>query len=59
MRDALQTKNKLIRMGMDVNPICALCEEQNKSNLHLFFQCRYVKEIWNKLLSAGAYHNLS
>jgi len=59
MRDTLQTKNKLIGIGMLMNPICSLCDEEDESNLHLFFQCRYVREVWTKLLSVGAYHNIS
>jgi len=46
----LYTKDKMIHWGISVNPVCPLCESENESISHLFFQCSVSASVWNKLL---------
>ena len=33
-----------------VNPVCVLCDEANETCSHLFFNCKYSKEVWKELV---------
>ncbi|XP_060169369.1 uncharacterized protein LOC132600320 [Lycium barbarum] len=41
---------KLAKWGIQVNPTCSLCQLQDETLEHLFVQCPYAKQLWNKLL---------
>lgn len=46
----LVTKDRLIRWGINCDPICILCLEHQESVQHLCFECPYAKEIWSRIL---------
>ncbi|XP_020874182.1 uncharacterized protein LOC110226574, partial [Arabidopsis lyrata subsp. lyrata] len=35
-----------IRWGLNVPSVCLLCNSQNESRQHLFFDCSYAAEVW-------------
>ncbi|KAG7588718.1 Reverse transcriptase zinc-binding domain [Arabidopsis suecica] len=42
----LHTRDRLRRWGLVVPAICILCNSQNESRDHLFFECSFSQEIW-------------
>ena len=36
--------------GMEVDPMCVLCNEAKETDNHLFFECRYASRLWSHLL---------
>lgn len=47
----LSTKVRLAKWGVTTNMTCPLCEDKDEDIDHLFFECAFSGEIWNKLLS--------
>jgi len=50
--DRLNTKNMLARRNFNVQPnsLCVLCDDGMEETIdHLFFQCRFAKQCWDKL----------
>lgn len=45
----LLTKDRLHRVGLDVDTQCVLCVEESESNAHLFFQCEFIKAVSTKV----------
>ncbi|XP_020096969.1 uncharacterized protein LOC109716078, partial [Ananas comosus] len=43
----LPTKDFLQQRGLTQSNLCALCGEAAENIQHLFFQCRYSKEVWH------------
>ncbi|KAL4310092.1 hypothetical protein GQ457_01G016290 [Hibiscus cannabinus] len=37
-------------MGLEVNPLCRLCESDIETKSHLFFCCPYSIEVWQHIL---------
>ncbi|XP_059302048.1 uncharacterized protein LOC132053979 [Lycium ferocissimum] len=46
----MRIANKLLQWGMDVNPICSLCQSHNETRKHLFVVCEYTRNVWKKVL---------
>lgn len=44
LQDTLLTKKKL--GFQDEERKCVLCQQQEESTSHLFFECHYVKSVW-------------
>lgn len=44
--DRLSTRDRMIRWGSQVSPLCPLCDSANECKQHLFFDCSYSKEVW-------------
>lgn len=59
MANAINTKDKLQRIGLAMDDTCVLCCQQAENNIHLFFNCSYVYHIWNRLLAAGSFYRPS
>ncbi|XP_074278610.1 uncharacterized protein LOC141602202 [Silene latifolia] len=43
--EALNTVDKLISYGMDVDPVCLICGQANESLNHLYFTCQYSRRV--------------
>lgn len=37
-------------MGDNINALCPLCEAEEESVSHLFFDCKVSKQVWKKFL---------
>nr|XP_016501412.1 PREDICTED: uncharacterized protein LOC107819775 [Nicotiana tabacum] len=48
-KDRLLTMDILLRWGLNVQAVCAMCQAHNESRNHLFAECRYANAIWNKV----------
>lgn len=53
VQDRLKTQDKLLAWGVKKSLICPLCKTVRDSKDHLFFDCKFSKEVWdhNKPLS--------
>nr|XP_016512294.1 PREDICTED: uncharacterized protein LOC107829334 [Nicotiana tabacum] len=47
--DRLLTVDRLLRWGLNVQAVCAMCQAHNETRNHLFAECRYAEAIWNKV----------
>ncbi|GJT71235.1 RNA-directed DNA polymerase, eukaryota, reverse transcriptase zinc-binding domain protein [Tanacetum coccineum] len=45
----LLTQDKIMAWGVQTGLLCSLCKKVNDSHDHLFFQCDYSKEVWNRM----------
>ncbi|CAL9238489.1 unnamed protein product [Arabidopsis halleri] len=45
-RHKLQTRDRMIRWNMVVPPACLLCNLEDETRQHLFFDCSYSADIW-------------
>lgn len=52
VRNRLQTGDKMRLWNAGINTTCPLCNEAEKTREHLFFSCRYSKQVW-KILAEG------
>lgn len=44
--EKLATYSYLQRVGVQVDPICCLCEKAEESLDHLFFECEFAGRVW-------------
>lgn len=49
--DRMKTRGKLIAWGINVPASCLLCGHMNESTTHLFFECDYSNDVWNRLFA--------
>lgn len=49
MHNRISTGDRMLIWGNVTNPGCILCQHQLETREHLFFDCRYSKEIWLNL----------
>uniref|UniRef100_A0A0D3DE09 Reverse transcriptase zinc-binding domain-containing protein n=1 Tax=Brassica oleracea var. oleracea TaxID=109376 RepID=A0A0D3DE09_BRAOL len=35
--------------GLNVDPLCLLCNTAQESRYHLFFECRYSESVWRRI----------
>ncbi|XP_058222497.1 uncharacterized protein LOC131332341 [Rhododendron vialii] len=47
----LSTKDRLRNWGMAVDALCCLCQDEEESHHHLFFDCSYSTRVWQYLVS--------
>jgi hypothetical protein len=59
LKDALHTKEKLIRKGINVNPFCVYCQLDKEDIHHLFFSCPFTYYIWKHVRQKAYYGNPS
>ena len=52
----LQTGDKIRLWNTGINATCTLCNEAEETREHLFFSCRYTRQIW-KALAEGLLPN--
>ncbi|XP_010541748.1 PREDICTED: uncharacterized protein LOC104815125 [Tarenaya hassleriana] len=51
MQGRMPTRDRLLRWNIIQNSTCVLCNEEEESHDHLFFQCRFSAETWQELAS--------
>ncbi|XP_039070040.1 uncharacterized protein LOC120216777 [Hibiscus syriacus] len=49
--DRLPTKDRLIRMGFNIDGICVLCNEEMETRDHLFLHCTVANSVWSSVLN--------
>ncbi|KAL4383402.1 hypothetical protein GQ457_15G010210 [Hibiscus cannabinus] len=52
----LPSKDRLIRMGIEVDSVCVNCGVETETRSHLFFTCSYSKEVWKRILQLCGVH---
>lgn len=50
IRNRLQTCDRMQVWNAGINTLCVLCQENQETCRHLFFQCRYSAKIWRTLV---------
>jgi len=50
VKKELLTKDRLIERGMSISPVCVMCELQNESMEHLYFDCRKIFPIYVEIM---------
>lgn len=43
----LATCSYLQKVGVQVDPVCYICEQENETLEHLFFECIVARDVWN------------
>lgn len=52
LREKVLTRENLIERGIQCDARCAMCNSgELESAMHLFFKCRYAKEVWTLLVN--------
>ncbi|CAM8925778.1 unnamed protein product [Rhodiola kirilowii] len=51
VQNKLLTRDRLCLWGISISRSCTLCESGEESRDHLFFECRFTQEVWQKVLS--------
>ncbi|CAK8537176.1 unnamed protein product [Lathyrus sativus] len=46
-----ETKMRLMNLGLVQNSVCNICEKENKTQDHIMFACRILKDIWKQVLN--------
>ncbi|XP_056690387.1 uncharacterized protein [Spinacia oleracea] len=49
MLERLNTKEKLMRIGVTLDNWCLICGTKVESHTHLFFKCVYSKQCWSHM----------
>ncbi|XP_049406058.1 uncharacterized protein LOC125869643 [Solanum stenotomum] len=44
------TKDRLRKWGLEINPTCVLCNQEDETWDHLFAQCEFTMHVWAKML---------
>lgn len=55
----LPTKDRLQSWGMNVDPVCLLCQDKSESIGHLFYECAFSMEAWNGILELCNMHRVA
>ncbi|KAH0780943.1 hypothetical protein KY290_000541 [Solanum tuberosum] len=50
LQKRLLTRDRLVAWGCVEEVMCVLCEADNESHNHLFFQCMFTTQVWQKIL---------
>ncbi|KAI3856063.1 hypothetical protein MKX03_009604 [Papaver bracteatum] len=45
----LKTISKLLSWGMEVDPVCVLCNHMLEDDFYLLFNCHYSVSVWDNL----------
>ncbi|KAL1203942.1 putative ribonuclease H protein [Cardamine amara subsp. amara] len=46
----LPVRARLVTWGMNISPLCCLCNQQLETRDHLFLHCEYSEQLWDLLL---------
>ncbi|KAJ6684342.1 RETROTRANSPOSON UNCLASSIFIED-LIKE PROTEIN [Salix viminalis] len=52
-QNRLHTLDRLARMGITIDKNCKLCNSEEETHCHLFFQCIYSKSVLDTVLAQG------
>lgn len=50
IQDILLTANRRLRWRIQVDPICAMCKQEDETRDHLFSECLFAKALWMRLM---------
>ncbi|XP_010322072.1 uncharacterized protein [Solanum lycopersicum] len=53
----LATVNRLSKWGMTHNKTCVLCKNVDENMDHMFLQCHYAGEVWERVFTWASIHN--
>ena len=53
----LATVDRLAKWGLTHDTACVLCTNMDESLDHMFLQCHYVEEVWERVLAWAGFHN--
>ncbi|XP_024012099.1 uncharacterized protein LOC112086740 [Eutrema salsugineum] len=56
MRDRLPTRDRLRGWGLNVPPVCLLCQSAPESRAHLFFGCPFSNQVWSSFFYHPSLH---
>ena len=45
----IATNDYLYKIGISLTDICTFCEQNTESLIHLFWDCKYVQNVWQKI----------
>ncbi|KAH0903472.1 hypothetical protein HID58_042975 [Brassica napus] len=48
------TRDRLLSWGLNTDPLCFLCNQDNESRDHIYFNCSYSSAVWNHFSSRFA-----
>ncbi|XP_013613644.1 PREDICTED: uncharacterized protein LOC106319794 [Brassica oleracea var. oleracea] len=48
------TRDRLLSWGLNTDPLCLLCNQDNESRDHIYFNCSYSSAVWNHFSSRFA-----
>ncbi|KAL9661428.1 hypothetical protein QQ045_026252 [Rhodiola kirilowii] len=51
VQDKLLTRDRMSHWGIQISKSCALCQTENESRDHLFFECNFTQEVWTRVLA--------
>ncbi|XP_059281084.1 uncharacterized protein LOC132034737 [Lycium ferocissimum] len=51
MHGKLRTIDRLLKWGMNVDPECSLCHQEDDTREHLFVKCDFTRRLWTRLLN--------
>lgn len=51
VQNRIPTRDRLIQWGIDVSPLCLLCNQGNESRNHLFWDCNFTFDLWSMVAS--------
>jgi len=46
VQERLHTADVLLLKGVQCNPVCSLCDQQQETAVHLCLHCPYAREVW-------------
>ena len=46
--NGLSTRLNLCRRGVNINPLCPMCEQEPESISHTLLHCNFAKQVWDK-----------
>ena len=49
LNNVLYLNKKLFLFGKVSSPLCSFCKQDDETILHLFYECNFTKELWNRL----------
>ena len=52
-QNRLQTLDRLRKVGITERTHCVLCNQDEETHNHLFFQCNYTKAVWDSISTKG------
>ncbi|WMV19835.1 hypothetical protein MTR67_013220 [Solanum verrucosum] len=51
LHNRLQTTDRLQAWGMDVDQSCKLCKQQLESRDHIYVQCLFTQQVWERIMN--------
>lgn len=58
LHNKLPTRSYLNHIGLNIDPTCPVCKEENESIKHIFTNCKAVLNYWTKIgLNSSAHRN--